>query len=273
MKIKILCPQWGHTHLPLDAFFSRVQAVGYDGVDVWLPESPKLKELFFELFPETGLEIVLHQHQAAGEDMEAFNASFEQHLREAAAYKPLLINSHTGRDYFSFEDNCRLIETGFKVEQETGIRVRHETHRGRFTFSPGSTMPYFSAYPDFRITADFSHWCNVSESYLEGFAPVMEEAFRRADHVHARVGHPEGPQVSDPRAPEWREALEAHLSWWDRIVAHHRETGTEVLTFTCEFGPKPYMPTLPFKDAPVADQWEINVFMMQLLRERYPEAS
>ncbi len=27
-------------------------------------------------------------------------------------------------------------------------------------------------------------------------------------HVHARVGYEQGPQVPDPRLPEWRYALE-----------------------------------------------------------------
>jgi hypothetical protein len=42
-----------------------------------------------------------------------------------------------------------------------------------------------------------------------------------------------------------------------------------VLTITTEFGPPPYLPTIPFKNVPVADQFEINSFMKDLLRDRY----
>jgi len=43
----------------------------------------------------------------------------------------------------------------------------------------------------------------------------------------------------------------------------------EILTMTTEFGPPAYMPTLPYSNMPVANQWQINVSMMQLWRERY----
>jgi hypothetical protein len=36
-----------------------------------------------------------------------------------------------------------------------------------------------------------------------------------------------------------------------------------------EFGPPHYLPALPFTRQPVADQWDINVYMMKTLRERY----
>ena len=38
MKLLILCPQWGHEHLPLEDFFSKVKKAGYDGIDTWVSE-------------------------------------------------------------------------------------------------------------------------------------------------------------------------------------------------------------------------------------------
>ena len=93
-------------------------------------------------------------------------------------------------------------------------------------------------------------------------------ALQRVDHIHARIGHPEGPQVNDPRAPEWDDAVKAHFAWWDKIV--EKKTKAEVLTVLTEFGPPDYMPTLPYTRQPLADQWAINVYMMKLLRQRYP---
>jgi hypothetical protein len=63
--------------------------------------------------------------------------------------------------------------------------------------------------------------------------------------------------------------LEAHLKWWDAIVKDYLDTKKEVLTITTEFGPAPYMVHLPFTNMPIASQWDINVHMMQLLKERY----
>jgi hypothetical protein len=36
---------------------------------------------------------------------------------------------------------------------------------------------------------------------------------------------------------------------------------------TTEFGPEPYMPTLPFSKTPVADQWELNLLMKEYLKK------
>ena len=89
------------------------------------------------------------------------------------------------------------------------------------------------------------------------------------EHIHARVGWAQGPQVSDPRAPEWKAALEAHLRWWDQVVDQKRKAGAERFTIAPEFGPPPYLPLAPFTQKPLADQWDINVYMMELLRKRY----
>jgi hypothetical protein len=86
--------------------------------------------------------------------------------------------------------------------------------------------------------------------------------------LHTRAGYPEGPQVPDPRAAEWQEALKNHLKWWDAIVHRKRKRG-ETLTVTTEFGPCPYMVHVPRTGEPVSDQWNVNVHMMELLRSRY----
>jgi hypothetical protein len=109
----------------------------------------------------------------------------------------------------------------------------------------------------------------VHESLLEGFEPIVEQALLRTVHVHARVGHQEGPQVNDPRAPEWGSAVQSHLGWWDKVMNVAEQQKRPFQTFLCEFGPPNYLPTLPYTQQPVADQWGVNAHMMQLLRERY----
>ena len=162
-----------------------------------------------------------------------------------------------------------LLELSAEVERDTGIPVVHETHRGRFSFAAHVTRRYLEALPELRLCLDISHWCNVAESFLEDQPEAVDLALSRADHLHARVGSPEGPQVTDPRAPEVGEALLHHLSFWDRVVERHRRAGAERLTITPEFGPSPYMVRLPFSGEPVADQWAVNLHMMVLLRARY----
>jgi hypothetical protein len=118
------------------------------------------------------------------------------------------------------------------------------------------------------LTFDVSHWCNVHESLLGDQEETIALALDRVDHIHARVGHAEGPQVSDPRAPEWGPAMNAHFEWWDKVVTRKRKEG-KMFTILTEFGPPDYLPTLPYTRQPVADQWDINVHMLNVLRKRY----
>nr|WP_315820265.1 hypothetical protein [Paraflavitalea speifideiaquila] len=182
--------------------------------------------------------------------------------------RPLYINCHSGRDYFSFEQNKAFIEHTTQLAKQTGIRICHETHRSRILFAASIARQFMEQLPDLRLTLDISHWCTVHESFLGDQPETVKLALDRTDHIHARVGHPEGPQVSDPRAPEWEPAVKAHIAWWDSIAEKKKKAGLP-LTILTEFGPPDYMPTLPYTRQPLADQWAINVHMMQLLRKRY----
>jgi len=272
MQIKFFCPHWGHEHLSKEAFVEKVKAAGYDGVEMVVSTNDRERENWKRLLEEYELLFI-------GQVIEAGNGrGFEEQLKEtayylenAAAMNPVKIDSFTGRDYFSFEQNCRLIAKNLEIEQQIRIPIVHEIHRGRFTFSAACIQPYFEIFSQLRLNADFSHWCCVGESYLQEkeLAPVMEEAIKRSDHIHARVGYPEGPQVNDPRAPEWKEALSYHLNWWDQIVSLHYKKGTPMFTITPEFGPVPYQQAFPYTQKPTADQWNINIWMMELLKERF----
>ena len=275
MQLKFFCPHWGQEHWSPEEFVARVRTAGYDGVEMVVSADAAEWARWQRLLHDQGLLLiaqVLGTNPAPGFDQQL--AETGHYLRQAAASKPLKINSFTGRDYFSFAQNSQLIQRTAELAHELGIPVVHELHRGRFSYSAPALAPYLAALPELRLNADFSHWCCVSESYLREpeLAAIVQAAIGRADHLHARVGHPEGPQVSDPRAPEWAEALQVHLAWWDAIVARQRREQVPLLTITPEFGPAPYLPALPYTRQPVASQWEINAWMLQLLRARYEPA-
>ena len=103
---------------------------------------------------------------------------------------------------------------------------------------------------------------------LDDQKETVNLALSRAGHIHARIGHPEGPQVNDPRAPEWKNIVDTHFKWWDVVAEEKKRTGSH-LTFLTEFGPPDYMPTVPYTRQPVANQWDINVHMLKTLRARY----
>ncbi|NQX57021.1 sugar phosphate isomerase/epimerase [Pedobacter panaciterrae] len=266
MKTQILCTLWGLEHLPLEDSFLKVKQAGYDGVDAWIPEDAAERKKFIRLLDEYQFPIVCHQHQATGTDIKSFCKSFEYYLNLSMECNPILINSHSGKDYFSKDEQLRVIDTAQEFSVKRNIRVAHETHRGRIGFSPYNAMELFALRPDMKITADLSHWVCVTESYLENCPNILEEAIKRTEHIHARVGYPEGPQVTDPRVKEWQTATQIFLEWWGKIIDYKKEAGDELLTITPEFGPPPYMVTLPSNGMPVADQFEINSYMKDLLR-------
>ncbi len=100
---------------------------------------------------------------------------------------------------------------------------------------------------------------------------TVRHALSRADHIHARIGHPEGPQVNDPRAPEWAAQVAAHFGWWDEIVRTRLKAGARYFTFNPEFGPPTYMPTLPHTRQPVADLWDVCLWTAKRFEQRFNE--
>jgi sugar phosphate isomerase/epimerase len=267
MSLKFYAPLWGNT-LPLETFCRNIKTAGYDGVELDVPfEEEKRKELV-AILNDHELEMIAQYWQSSEKDWDTHARNFEAHLRNMITVNPVLINCQTGKDYYSFEQNKRLIELAAKISAYSGINIIHETHRNKCLYAAHVTQMYLSRIPDLRICLDISHWCNVHESLLEDQQEAVELAITRTDHIHSRVGHPEGPQVNDPRAPEWKPVLDAHLAWWDRIVEIQKKKGI-VTTITTEFGPALYMPTVPFTQMPLANQWEINVYMLGLLKTRY----
>lgn len=269
MDIKFFAPLWGSEQMGFTAFLDRVVEAGYDGVELsFEPDNCAFMEDALNGIRSRNLQLVAQHWQTVNPDIDAHIEEFSTRLQLLASAQPVLINSQTGRDWFSLEDCQRIYQVAHETSASTGIKIVHETHRGRPLFSASVSRRILEADPSLRITADFSHWCCTSESLLEGQEDAVELAISRTDHIHARVGHPEGPQIFEPRAPEWQYAVDAHLAWWDAIVETKRAAG-EALTITPEFGPHPYMPALPYTNQPLADQWDINVYMMNLLRERY----
>ena len=269
MKIKILCPQWGQEHLDIEAFFIKVKQAGYDGVDTWIPENKNERQRFIRLLSEYDLDMVSHQHQANGNTINEFCKSFEYYLNLSMETNPILINSHSGRDYFTLKEQLQVIDTAENFALKNNIRIAHETHRGRIGFGPVNSRELFSLRPNMKITADISHWVCVTESYLESFEKEVDEAVKRTEHIHARVGFTEGPQIPDPRNLYWKNEVNFFVNLWKRIIKYQQSIGSDTFTLTTEFGPTPYM-WISLKDnLPVADQWDINVFMKDLLREEF----
>lgn len=267
MKIQIMATTWGDND-SIEAICRKIKGQGYDGLEVWYPTTAEARDRLVKATTENGLVFGL---LAAGRDpgFASHQEQFKSSLDGAIAMRPIYINCHSGRDIFTVEQNRRLVELTLELSRSSGVPIYHETHRSRMCYSAPVARHLLEQLPDMTLTLDISHWCNVHESMLQDQNETVEIALRRTRHIHARVGHAQGPQVNDPRAPEWRSTVDQHLAWWDRVIELRRQAGAPVFTFLTEFGPPNYMPTLPRTREPVANQSEINLHMMQLLRQRY----
>lgn len=256
---------WEILGTPLEAFLDRVRADGFDATEINVGAQKQPPDEVAALHRAYGLELI-GQVYTEGATVADHLRGMDAQIEASLPCRPLRLNCHVGRDHFSFEDNLTLYRHLLERSRAAGVPMLAETHRGRPTFSAVETRRYLDALPELLLTADFSHWMVVHESDLSDQPEAVELAISRSRHVHARVGFEEGPQVPDPRAPEWQGHVARHVALWKRIVAHQRAVGADVMTLTPEFGPPPYQHALPFTRVPTTDVWAVNVYMRDLLR-------
>jgi sugar phosphate isomerase/epimerase len=264
LKLILGKSKWEMWDDPLEVFLQRVKTSGFEATEIYLGSLPESPAEIAGMHDSYGLHLI-GQILTQGQTYQDHIQSLESQFSFAEQCDVEFINSHTGRDIFSFEENVQIFRHLTELSRSSGIPILVETHRGRPTYSAIETRKYLEAVPDLRLTADFSHWMVVHESGLEDQRETIELAISRVDYVHARVGYAEGPQIPDPRAPEWQNAVNSHVQLWQQIVDRHKKDGNETLYITPEFGPPAYMHTAPFTNQPVGDVWEQNVYMKDLL--------
>jgi hypothetical protein len=253
VNLQFFCPRWGSEHLSWEDFMVKVKSAAYDGIEyaIAADTSDSTLDHVWNLAERHQLLMIPQHYDTNSADFSRHCDEYATWLERIKIYPAVKVNSQTGKDFFSFEQNNSLI-------QVAGPAVVHETHRGKFSFAAHITKEYLLANPKLKITFDISHWVAVAESFLDDQEEAVALAIARAQHIHARVGYPEGPQIPDPRLPEWQEAVQRHIRWWSQIVTAHKNSPS--LTITPEFGPYPYL-------VHDVSQWDINVFMMELLRK------
>ncbi len=265
-QLQFFQTDWGR-NISWDTFCKKTKASGYDGLETWFPSDKKSQEELKAALKKYELKVGFLNGTNKSLPFEESFKAYTVHFKTLISWKPAYINCHTGSDFFTFEQNRAFIEAANKIAKENNIPVYHETHRGRFSYNLPDTKKYVQTIPDLKLTLDISHWMVVHESLLQNQDNELEEIVDRSHHIHARVGHAEGPQVNDPEAPEWKKAVNRHLDIWEKIIRQKWKT-SDIFTITTEFGPADYMPTLPYTRVPVADQWKANTYMMRALKER-----
>ncbi len=274
MKIKFLCTYWGSENLTAKQFLDSVIQIGYEGVEINFPEEDSFIEEFLselKIIRETkNTDFIFIAQQVLpnkAETVEEYCIRLQQRLEFLTKLKPNFINSHTGKDFFEFSENCKIIELTEQIARESGIPIWHEIHRGRFSFHLKTLHKYLDIFPKMKLIADFSHFCVVSESNLEDQKELLERVLPNIKHIHARVGFEQSPQVNNPFAPEWENHLNRYMNWWKRIIEIKSNQNAEYISITPEFGPFPYMPQEPFTLKPLSNQWEVNLEMKNYLQQ------
>lgn len=229
MRIEFYKSLWGFESLPLPTFLERVQEAGWDGV-----ESPMVIDT--QAIHDQGLNYIA---QGFPDTIDGLKRDIECAVRR----KAILLNLQVGRESWAFETACGFLEQALPATLDAPLPVAFETHRGRLFYSAATSARLIERFPEVRLTADFSHWTCVSESLLEDQDESVSLAIEKVIYLHARVGHEQGPQISDPEDSRWGTQVRAFESWWLRIADAHLRRGEEVLRIDPEFGPPNYMPT------------------------------
>lgn len=265
MKLELFKTLWGHEG-DLPSAIGLARDAGFTGIEGPAPLEETRRAAFFEALTGTPWIAEVTTCTPPGEylplphqPVEAHLASLHDGLRRSLPGKPRFITTMAGSDEWDFDETVRFHSALLNLEQQHGIAISVETHRGRPTFHPWQTKRLLETLPDLRLTCDFSHWCVVSERLLLDQQPdLLDRCAQHVHHIHGRVGYAQGPQVPDPRAPEYTAELAAHERWWDCLLDSMRARGHCSATFTPESGPDGYLHLMPFTQSPVADLWDIN---------------
>lgn len=269
MEIKYFRSLWG-MHLPtIEENIVATHEAGFDGIEyIALPDDAE-RHAFGKQLKTNDLDFILQIGTGAGTGPSIGPESNTEHLRTlerefrlGVDLNPIFVNAHSGRDIFSHAQNAPLFEKSKTLEKENQLLILHETHRGRATATLPTTLELIRQFPSLKLTADFSHWTCAHESMLQDQEEALAEILPRVHHIHARVGSEQSPQIDDPRAVEHKQELEIHLEWWKRIIRHRRESGSQQITITVEFGPPPYFNGIYSPEK----LWDINRWMMEYLK-------
>jgi len=274
MELQLFKTLWGHTSTLADAADQAVES-GFVGL-----------EGNADRLPRDDLHSVLQSHQLAyiqeivtagnyvprrHDTVEQHIADVERQLQLGRALHPQQVTIIGGCDAWSLQQSVRFFGEAQEIAARMGIVCSFETHRSRSLFNPWVTLAVLEHLPELRLTCDFSHWVVALERQLDDDWGAVLEVAKHAQHVHARVGYDQGPQVPHPAAPEYAAALASHQRYWEAIWMVQHNSGRAFTSMTPEFGPDGYLHTMPFTQQPVADLWEINAWVARTEHMHFQE--
>ncbi|MFF2494167.1 hypothetical protein [Agromyces sp. NPDC058064] len=262
----VLMSDWGSGLEPRE-LPTAAAANGYDGVELWWPDGRREQAELADAAATAGGALALLVTSPAG-DPHAHADEIEAQLVEIGRSGLAVdhVTLHLGRDHWGLDVHHELAGRVVDWRRRLGNGILVELHRGRMLHSAHHSLALLAEHPELRVTFDVSHWIVVAESMLDDQAAAVELAIERADHIHARIGHPQGPQVTSPETADGA-IVERHFAWWERIVTRIRNEGRRP-SLLAEFGPVPYAPARRDGRA-VVDPVVSNRWMMQEIRRSF----
>ncbi|GGJ38438.1 sugar phosphate isomerase/epimerase family protein [Deinococcus roseus] len=252
MELKRMRSLWG-VEAPLEEALPDFKTRGYQGIEVAVIFTPELENLA-ALCKDQNLEVIaqiLTAFPGTPRTPKAHLQALKAQVELARPLEPILFNVQGGCDSWSELEQDQFYDAALRYASTLEAPLAFETHRGQPTFTPWTTARILQAFPEMRLTCDLSHWVNVCERLLEDQEDNIRLAAQHCIHIHVRVGYEEGPQVTDPSAPEFATHLTAHEQWWEWMWEAQMARGQQFSTLTPEFGPPGYQHTLPFSGEPV----------------------
>ena len=280
MNIEFYRPLWGRDR-SFEKMAGEMCQQGFAGFEGHLPEDPDELKSFQNECRNNNLKYV-GEICTGGAHPDAYwvpdrKASVEDHLNDFESELQRILRSELdipfincmgGLDAWSIDEACRFFEKAMMMSEKAGCLVSFETHRTRCFYAPWTTARILNELPEIPITADLSHWCVVAERLIDD-EPGLDAIIPRVKHIHGRVGYDQGPQVPDPAAPEYAEFVEAHQRWWERIWLSQLERSFSSTTLCPEYGPDGYLHTEPYSQKPVADLWQIMMWVASSERKHF----
>ncbi len=266
MKIKIFKTRWGAIGTYEQSIIDAVD-VKFDGIEGPAPDNFHQQQSLSSLLNSHDLDYIA-EITTAGSYVPDRQATLQQHLdslemklEHSANLNPLFVTCLGGCDAWPEQKSFEFFHHAIELADNYQLKISFETHRSRSLFNPWVTQRLVEAIPEINLTVDFSHWCVVCERLMDTEIDVIHSIADNVQHVHARIGYEQGPQVPDPRAEEYKYTLDAHQRWWEIIWHSQLKRKLNITTMTPEFGPDGYLHLLPHTQEPVADLWELNQWM------------
>lgn len=274
MKLECYKSLWGATNRLLPAVDDAARD-GFCGVEGPLPENHSLRIGFFEAIKSAKLKYIA-EVATTGTYVPDRRISVEGHLdylekqlAVLAEVQPEFITCLGGCDAWPMDDSIRFFERAMELAGQYNLFICFETHRGRSLFNPWITQEIAKALPELTLTFDLSHWCVVCEGLQETEEQIIRSLACRVQHIHARVGYDQGPQVPQPFSGVYREDCQRHLRWWRWLWQSQQQRGYRASTVTPEFGPDGYEYRDPEGGSALVDLDAINRDMASLLRRSF----